>query len=235
MRNTILFDLDGTLLPVEIEDFTRVYFSEMGKYFSDLIEPEKLIDYVWTGTKAMIASLDKRTNEKVFMESFKKSIGDDISTYVGRFDSFYDKGFLLARKTVKRKPIVKDTIEILKDKGYSLVIATNPLFPEKAILHRIAWAGLDARDFDYISNYEQNSYCKPNIEFYEEVLQALGKGPEQCYMVGNHVQEDMVASRLGIKTYLVTDYMINDGEEIQGDYKGDYEDFYRFCSDLPNI
>ena len=31
-------------------------------------------------------------------------------------------------------------------------------------------------------------------------------------MVGNDVQEDMVASELGLKTYLVTDYTIDRGK-----------------------
>ena len=235
MRDTILFDLDGTLLPVDIEEFTHVYFNEIGKYFSDIIEAEKIVDYIWKGTKAMIENLDKRTNEEVFMESFKQSVGGDISAFKERFDSFYDKGFLAVEKTVQSKPIVKQAVALLKDKGYSLIIATNPLFPKKAILHRIAWAGLNANDFDYISYYEKNCYCKPKIEFYEEVLGSIDKSPNQCYMVGNNVQEDMIAGKLGLETYLITDHLINRDKDITCDHKGSYEDFFSFCQSLASV
>jgi len=236
LRDTVLFDLDGTLLPLDADEFIKIYFGEMGPYFADLIEPEKLVKYVWAGTKAMVENLEEhKTNEAVFMECFGRLVDKDLELYKERFNTFYDTGFLKVRKSVRSEPAIREAVSILKMKGYSLCIATNPLFPKKAILHRIAWAGLDAADFDYISHYEQNCYCKPNIEFYREVLAAIGKKPEQCFMVGNDVQEDMIASSLGIETFLVTNYLINRSDEIVCDHQGDYKDFLNFCSSLPKV
>ncbi|HHY82137.1 MAG TPA: HAD family hydrolase [Clostridiales bacterium] len=236
MLDTILFDLDGTLLPLDMDEFMRIYFGEMGRTFHDIIEADKLVSYVWAGTKAMISSLEKKTNEQVFMDTFGKLINSDISVYIDRFDRFYDEGFLKVRESVESSPLVKDAVDVLKSKGYSLVIATNPLFPNKAILYRINWAGLKPEDFIYVSCYEKNCYCKPNLEFYTEVLESIGKRPEQCLMVGNDVQEDMIASMLGIKTYLITNHLINrSNQPIVCDYQGTYEDFYKFVCELPRL
>jgi len=231
----LLFDLDVTLLPMDIDEFTHMYFRELSKAFSDLIEPERLVKYVWAATMDMINNSGQRTNEEAFMESFAKLVGyDKIQTYKERFDAFYDQGFLNTRQCVKDVQAMKESMRILKEKGYHVAIATNPLFPRKAIVYRIQWAGFKPEDFIYISCFENNRFCKPNVAFYREVLKEIGKQPHQCIMVGNDVQEDLVASALGIKTFLITDYMLHrGGEPIQCTYKGSYEDFYEFVKQLP--
>ena len=50
MTDTILFDLDGTLLPLDIEMFTKIYFNEMGQLFKDMIDPKMLVKHIWTAT-----------------------------------------------------------------------------------------------------------------------------------------------------------------------------------------
>ncbi len=131
---------------------------------------------------------------------------------------------------------MRKSIDVLKLKGYQLVLATNPIFPIKAILHRINWAGFAPEEFSYISCFEKNHYCKPQIKFYEEVLSEIGKKPEECLMVGNDVQEDMVVHSLGVKTYLVEDHLIHRTDEpIVVDYRGSYEAFYEFVEKLPEV
>ena len=151
LLDTLLFDLDGTLLPLDMDEFMKIYFEEMGKAFQDMIGADKLERNIWTGTKAMVTNLEEKTNEQVFMDTFEKLVDGDLSLYQERFDRFYDDGFLKVRDAVEASPLVKGAVSALKNKGYSLVIATNPLFPQKAITHRIDWAGLDRNDFCYIS------------------------------------------------------------------------------------
>jgi FMN phosphatase YigB (HAD superfamily) len=110
------------------------------------------------------------------------------------------------------------------------------MFPRKAILHRIEWAGLDPKDFIYITSYEDNHYCKPQLHFYQEILDVIGKKPEQCMMVGNDVQEDLIALNLGMDTFLVKDHMIHRTEEaIKSSYEGNYEDFHNFVKNLDTV
>lgn len=236
MLDTILFDLDGTLLPLDMNRFIKHYFKEVGDYFQDMIEAEKLISHVWTGTEAMIGNKGVKTNKQVFMDTFENLIDGDLALYQERFDKFYDEGFLKLRYCTKVSPWMKQAVRILKNKGYTLAVATNPMFPKKAIFHRIKWAELNPEDFSYISSYEQNYFCKPNLEFYKEVLESLDKKPHQCMMVGNDVNDDMVASKLGIKTYLITNHLFNRFNlPVVSDHKGTYEEFYQFVEELPEI
>ncbi len=234
MLNTILFDLDGTLLPLNLEKFMQIYFTAMGKKFHDLIDSQTLVRYIMTATEAMVRDTDYRTNETVFMEKFAKLIQSDLDVYQKRFAEFYDREFFEAKASVVDSPLMRDSIKLLKDKGYDLIIATNPLFPEKAIHHRIRWSGFEPEDFIYIPSYEKNHYCKPQLHFYKEILQETGKTPHQCLMVGNDVQEDMIVAELGIETYLITDFLINRTQEpIRSTYQGNYSDFYQFVQGLP--
>lgn len=236
MMDTILFDLDGTLLPLDMEKFTEIYFREMGYMFKDMIDPRLLAKNIWTATEEMVRNTEHKTNEEVFMDKFSELIDGDISEYKKRFDCFYDTLFHKTRESVESQPLIRECIDILKKKNYKMVIATNPMFPRKAIHHRIEWAGLDLKDFIYITSYENNHYCKPQLHFYKEILDVIGKNPEQCMMVGNDVQEDLIAFKLGMKTFLVKNHMIHRTQEaIDCTYEGEYQDFYNFVKDLPAV
>ncbi|MGE4282282.1 MAG: HAD family hydrolase [Clostridia bacterium] len=233
MLDTFLFDLDGTLLPLDTDQFMKIYFNELGKAFHDIIEPKTLTRSIWNATEAMVRSTEHQTNEEVFMERFFSLIEGDKDTYMQRFNAFYDNEFMRVKSSVQDMPLIKECINMLKEKGYQLVLATNPIFPRKAIHHRIRWAGLDPKDFIYITSYEQNHYCKPQLKYYEEILKDIGKNPEQCIMVGNDVQEDLVVSKLDIKTYLITNHIINRSKDaFTSDYQGTYEDFYEFVQKI---
>lgn len=236
MIDTFLFDLDGTLLPIDMDEFEKTYFYEMGKSFRDMIEPKHLVKNIWTATKEMVGNLEKKPNEQVFMDKFENIIDGDLKVYKERFDRFYDEGFLKVREAVKDVPVMRESIKTLKEKGFDLIIATNPIFPLKSIFHRIRWAGFDPEEFSYISCYENNHYCKPQIQFYKEVLEDTGKKPEQCIMVGNDVQEDLIAARLGMDTYLIEDYILHrTHDKIETTYRGNYKDFYDFVMNLDPV
>lgn len=236
MLNTILFDLDGTLLPMDMKAFEKLYFGAMSGCLADLIGPKELVKNIWAATTSMVNNTEYRTNEDVFMEDFKTRINGDVEVYKERFNKFYDAEFMQAKAAVFESKLVQESVKLLKEKGYKLVIATNPLFPLKAIHHRIRWAGFEPSEFEYITSYEQNHYCKPQLKYYEEILKDVGKSPEECMMVGNDVQEDIIAGKLGLKTFLIKDCLLHRTEdETAADYEGDYESFYEFVKELPSL
>lgn len=236
MINTILFDLDGTLLPMDVKSFENLYFEAMAAYLGDLINPKVLVKNIWASTNAMIENIEFKTNEMVFMEDFKNRIHGDLDIYKERFDKFYDTEFLKVKTAVYENELMKKSVKLLKEKGYKTIIATNPLFPLKAIHHRIRWAGFEPSDFEYISHYEKSHYCKPRIQYYEEILMDINKKPEECMMVGNDVQEDLISGKLGLKTFLIKNHMLHRTDEtIITDYEGKYEDFYAFVKELPFV
>jgi len=64
--------------------------------------------------------------------------------------------------------------------------------------------------------------CKPQPEYYQEILDLLRVDAAECMMVGNDAQEDMAASVAGLRTYLVEGpYLIDRGNpRYEPDYRG---------------
>ncbi len=130
----------------------------------------------------------------------------------------------------------KKIIDILKSKGYTLVLATNPVFPKVATYQRVKWAGLEVSDFSYITTYENSSFCKPSLEYYQEVLEKINKKPGDCMMIGNNVTEDMVISKLGIKAFLLTENLINqENSDINRFRHGGWNELINLVDELPSL
>lgn len=237
MFKTILFDLDGTLLAIDTEDFTKKYFKALSIKLKDYFTPEDLIQSVWASTKCMVTSLDPNmTNDEVFFEDFYKRVDGDTETLNPIFNEFYQKDFNRLKDGIEENKYIVKSVDLLKEKGYDLVVATNPLFPKIAILHRIRWAGLNPEDFKFITNFEDMHYCKPEINFYREILEKIDEEPSNCLMVGNDIDEDMKVKEIGMSTYLIEDYIIgNPADDKNVDYRGYYKDFYKFCQSLEDI
>jgi FMN phosphatase YigB (HAD superfamily) len=233
---TFFFDLDGTLLPIDGQKFEELYFGGLCELFADLYSPAEFTRLLWGATKVMIADTSLATNETAFMIALGKAVGDNLPEMKKRLIEFYQTGFDKVRAAVIENADVHASISLLKKKGYDLVIATNPMFPRLAIEKRIDWTGLDINDFSYVTSFEDNHYCKPQPMFYQELLDTLQKSGAEVIMVGNDVEEDLVAKQVGIATYLVTNHMVNrKNKEIFADHVGDYADFLRFVDALPDI
>ena len=234
--NTVIFDLDGTLLPMDFDKFLKIYMHEISKKLSDLIEPEKTVQCIWKGTEMMIKNDGRETNETVFFRCFKDLVGEHYEEMQRRFDDFYRNEYKKARAATSQDQDMINAVHLLGEKGYALVVATNPLFPEYATHQRLEWAGFSTDEFEYITNFEKNCSCKPNPLFFREVLKNIDKRADECLMVGNDVHEDLIASEVGIRTFLITNHMLNKyNKEIVADYIGNYEAFYHFVQSLPVI
>jgi FMN phosphatase YigB (HAD superfamily) len=236
--NTFIFDLDGTLLPMPNQElFLDTYFKALSmKMIPHGLDPKELVKAVWTGTMSMIGNDGTMTNENRFWETFCERMGQEARQLEPIFTDFYSNEFSAAKSTTSTHPHAKECVKVLKDKGYKIALATNPLFPRIATHTRIKWAGLDVEDFDWITTYENSSYCKPNLEYYKEVLTNIGKKPQECIMVGNDVKEDMCVADLGVDTYLLKDCLICAKEEdITRFQQGDFDDLLEKIKGLPNV
>lgn len=228
--NTFLFDLDGTLLSLDMNKFEEIYFDAVKKSFP---EKEDIITDLLLSTKTMIMNKERITNKEVFMNDFSKRTGMQPDYFMEKFNILYATQFDRIQEAIVHERPLNETVKLLKKKGYRLVLATNPLFLVEATRKRILWAGLDIEDFDHITTLEKSHYFKPHLEYYEEILENIGARPDECIMVGNDVSEDLVAKKLGMKTYLITDHMLNKNNlEIVTDHQGNYQDFKRFVEML---
>lgn len=236
--NTVIFDLDGTLLPMpDQEQFVMTYFKAMAMKLKPYgYVEEDLINGIIAGTKAMLDNDGAISNLERFWTTFKGIFGEDVIKLEPVMMDFYNNEFIGAKKTTSLEPMAKDVVQKLKAKGYQLVLGTNPLFPSVATYNRILWAGLSPDDFTHITTYEDYSYCKPNLEYYKEILRTIGKVAEECIMVGNDVGEDMVARHLGMDTFLLKNCLINRNDEDISEYKqGDFKDLLDFIDGLDTV
>lgn len=230
----IFFDLDGTLLPMDQNRFIKAYFSHLAaKLAPKGIDEKALVETIWGGTKAMVANDGSRTNEEVFWDHFVAAFGPEIRKDQATFDDFYRNEFQLAQSACGFDPRAAQTVAELKARGFTLVLATNPIFPAIATESRIRWAGLDKDDFILCTTYENSRHCKPNPHYYRDILNFLGAEPAQCLMVGNDATEDMVAEKLGMKVFLLTDCLINaQNRELSGYPQGSFPELMAYLDQL---
>ncbi len=236
MVKTILFDLDGTLLPMEQDAFVKAYFGTLAKKLMPFgFEPEKLYESIWAGVRAAIKNTSDKTNEEVWWETFTACLGSITEKARDALEEYYANDFKYVQSSCGYTPKAKKTIEALKARSYRLVLATNPVFPATATHQRIGWAGLEVSDFELVTTYENSRRCKPNAEYYADILAAIGEKAENCLMVGNDVTEDMVAETLGMKVFLLTDYLINKKDvDISVYKKGSFEELMAYVAELEN-
>lgn len=206
--NTIFFDLDGTLLPMDAKSFEHAYFNGLCKVLPELA-PDHLIKSVWAGTKAMINNDGSTTNRLAFADTFSKLTGIDFFEAEPRFEEYYRTGFQDCIHACQLTELSRNIVHILQEKGYKVVIATNPLFPQIATYSRLNWLGLSPEEFSLVTTYENSHYAKPNPAYYQEICQKLSLNPADCLMVGNDAAEDGAALKIGMPILLVTDCLIN--------------------------
>lgn len=234
MIKNILFDLDGTLLNMDMNEFMKAYFAELVKDLAPYgYETEKLVSAVWAGTKAMAKNDGTMPNIDRFWREFERLLGGDIERVRATCDAFYSGNFNKARGTTKPVPLAKEVLKTARNKGMGVALATSPVFPRTGILSRLEWAGLKESDFDYITVYETEVYSKPNPQYYTALVEKLGWKKEECLMVGNDEKEDMYGcTQAGIEGYLVTDCLLPCKEYPFTGKRGTFAEFARYLETL---
>ncbi len=221
MTRIVLFDLDGTLLPVETEFFLTHYMDALAGYFEGVMTYEAFRKALLGATLETINNLDPGArNFEAFAESFSRLSGlpwDDVWPII---DRYYAERYPKLRVHVPENPAARAVVEKCVEKGWRLVLATQPLFPDTATRERMRWCNIDSLPWELVTTLDNMHFCKPHPAYYREIVDTLGLDPTKCVMVGNDMQEDMVAKKVGMKTFLVEDFLIDRGEDLEPDCRG---------------
>jgi len=230
----VLFDLDGTLLPMDQDTFIKAYLGGMAKKLAPHgYNPEELVKAVYAGMKAMTTNDGSKTNEVAFWNAFTSILGEEVKNDMPIFDDYYRNEFQDVKNICGFLPEAAQTVHKLKEMGYRVALATTPMFPSVATESRIHWAGLELDDFEIFTTYENYHFCKPSLGYYKEVIEKLGVKAEECLMVGNDVGEDMVTEELGMKVFLMPADLINKvGKDIAQYPQGDFADLLAYIETL---
>lgn len=230
----IFFDLDGTLLPMDNDEFTRGYLHCLAEAVAPLgYREDALIPAMWKGVASMVKGDGSRSNFTAFWETFSSLLGDDCYEHIPYFDSFYKNDFhKCIRFTSPAPELARQAVTLARSKAPVVVLATNPMFPRVAVDARLDWAGLNAEDFHHITDYENSGTCKPNPAYYLEITKKLSLDPKKCLMIGNNAQEDIEAAQAaGLDTFLLEDCLIAQGD-LPNTPKGDFPALLSFLASL---
>lgn len=232
----VLFDLDGTLLPMDQDAFMKAYFGGLCKKLAPYgYNPDELIGAIWQGTKMMVKNNGDKTNEEVFWDAFVKLLGERVIADSHLLDEYYIERFDDVQASCGYNEKAKATVDKIKEMGFGVVLATNPLFPSIATEKRMGWAGFTPSDFILFTAYENSRHCKPNLDYYRDILGSIGAAGEECLMVGNDVGEDMIARELGMKVFLLEDCIINKSDEDISVYPhGSFDELLNYIGELKN-
>jgi FMN phosphatase YigB (HAD superfamily) len=206
MSFTILIDLDNTLLINDSDRFVQAYLDKIGHFLPEW-SPNFVIRMLLNATQQMInKDTPAQTLKQVFDSYFYPGLGVEESDLRNRLSHFYSQIFPQLRELNAPDPEAKKLVEYFFQKNYTVVIATNPVFPQVAIYQRLAWAGLpeERYPFKLVASYETFHFCKPNPAFMAEALGRLGWPDQPTVMIGDNLQEDLIpASSLGFPVFWV--------------------------------
>lgn len=230
----IFFDLDGTLLPIDMDHFLNHYFSGLETFSAAKgYDPKRFVQALLAGTKSMMESRGGYNCDRYWdtfcalMQVSQREIEPIVNEY-------YETSFDEIGRMITPDPAAAEAVGILRDKGYTLYLTTMPLFPRVAVEKRLSWAGCSADAFEHITSYENSTSTKPHHLYYQENIYRTGLDPESILMVGNNTREDMVAMELGLDGYLVTDWLLDPiGFDIDSVKNGSLADFAAFAASLP--
>ncbi|MBR0278326.1 MAG: HAD hydrolase-like protein, partial [Clostridia bacterium] len=187
------------------------------------------------GTSAMVNNDGSKSNKKAFWEIFSKYYPENTSDSEKYFTDFYNTDFQKARDFCGFNPKANIAVNTAKNMGYKTILATNPIFPALATESRIYWAGLNPSSFEFYTSYENMGFSKPNIKYYTEIANRIGLLPEECLMVGNDVDEDMIAESIGMKVFLLTDCLVNtNNKDISLYENGDFDKLIEYIKTMNN-
>jgi FMN phosphatase YigB (HAD superfamily) len=181
----------------------------------------------------MVKNDGSRSNEQAFWDTFCALFGEGVRQDEPHFEDYYREDFQKVKEACGFAPEAAKVVALCREKGWQVVLATNPIFPAVATESRIRWAGLQPEDFALYTTYENSCHCKPNLDYYRDILAKIGCQPEECLMIGNDAGEDVVAKTLGMSTFLLTDCLISKEKQDISAYPSG--GFAELCSFLQNV
>ncbi len=231
----IFFDLDGTLVPMEIDEFLGGYYAALGAFAEARgFDRDAFLAAVNAGVGAMMRHPDGEPNHEAFWAVFPRLAGAPESDLRAALEEFYAHDFGRIGDGVVPEPAARRVVETLAAKGYPLALATMPLFPRIAVEWRLRWAGVDPAAFSRITTYENSSSTKPRLAYYAENIAAFGVRGRDVLMVGNNTVEDLAICGLDADAYLVTGRMIDPvGLDLSTVRHGSIDELAAWAESLP--
>jgi FMN phosphatase YigB (HAD superfamily) len=230
----VLFDLDGTLLQVEMREFIPAYIQGLAKHFPDAPDPATFDRAVKDSIRALLASDEGAVNnEQFFLTALGRQLGLDAALCGERVRRYCANGMAGLESLVRPLALARNILARCFERGLRVALATNPVFPRQLVEARLRWAEIADFPFDYVTTFDNSRYCKPHPAYFRDVLSQLGLTPEECIMVGNDTEHDLGARSAGITTFLVDTWLLDRAKgDYVTDFRGGHCDLFQFLGKL---
>ncbi len=199
MPFTLLIDLDDTLLLNPFDRFMPLYIKLLSNKLEAHVSPEIMVPQLLSATDQMIANrTPEKTLEQAFDEHFYPSLGLQKSDLIQYLNEFYLNDFNELQKVTSLRQDALALVDYAVSKEYTIIVATNPLFPQTAMRNRLIWAGFkeSAWPFHFVTSFESMHFSKPNPAYYAEILGRFGWPNAPVCMIGNSLNEDILPPSL---------------------------------------
>lgn len=175
--NTVLFDLDGTLIDTN-ELIISTFLHTLEKYYPSKYQREDVLPFIGPSLHETFSGIDPDRVEEMILEyrTYNLANHDQLVTeFLG----------------------VKETVQTLKERGYKLGIVTTKL-------HDVVLKGLRLMDleqyFGVIVALDHVEKAKPDPEPIFNALEQLGSRPEESIMVGDNYHDILAGKNAGTLT-----------------------------------
>ena len=203
MIRTVLFDLDGTLLDIDVDNFIETYTRSVAERLMP-DDKERGLAVLAGSTYAMLApEVNEDSNQACLLRKLSDTL-DRSPADLWRAIHHASKEILPGLRAMA-KPIAgaADVVRAMHERGLKVVVATMPIYPRDVMLERLRWAGVQSDWIDHVACLEANRSAKPHRSYFLEMADAVGAQAEECLMVGDDEDQDMPALSAGMAVHLL--------------------------------
>lgn len=175
--NTVLFDLDGTLIDTN-ELIISSFLHTLEHYYPSQYKREDVLPFLGPTLRETFEPMDA-TKVDEMIATYRKYNLAHHDTFVTEF------------------PTVLDTVKILKEKGYKVGIVTTKI--SDVVMKGLKLTNLDSY-FDVIVALDHVEKAKPDPEPIFKALEQLGSKPDEAIMVGDNYHDILAGKNAGTKT-----------------------------------
>jgi FMN phosphatase YigB (HAD superfamily) len=217
MIKAVLLDMDNTLLVNPDMIFAKAFLEQFDQHMHQLLQVEQASHSFRQAIQRMSQTRDRsESNTALILRTLCEFMESDIDIIQAAWESFYAERYPTLHEYISPVAGASDLIQKLVDARFTVVIATNPIYPETAIKQRMEWANLPTDDNLYalVTHAENMHSAKPNPAYYSEILEYISVKPDEALMVGDSLKSDIVPAQiLGIHTYQIHDHSLTDFSE----------------------
>jgi HAD superfamily hydrolase (TIGR01549 family) len=205
MIKAVLLDMDNTLLVNPDMPFAKAFLERFDQHMQQVLQVEQCSYAFREAIQRMSAIRDgDESNTTLIARTLSEASSRPIEQVQHALDLFYIEQYPALQGFISPIAGATELIQHLADEGYTIVIATNPIYPLAAIKQRMQWANLptDEKLYALITHSDNMHFAKPNPAYFAEILARIGVEPDEAITIGDSLRSDITPSQtIGIHTY----------------------------------